>query len=119
MMILFAALQWNDIDAPIWIFIYLATALLALISYKQICLACATAWTLVIILLATYMLVGIAPGVVNFMESNIYTEIFFGMNDTKPYIEQTREALGLLIILFYCTSILIHTYIKKIHNNTE
>ena len=118
-MILFTALQWNDIDGPIWIFIYLATALLALITYKQICLACTIAWTLIIILLGSFMLIAVVPGIVNFLEANAYTEIFFVMNDDKPYIELMREALGLTIILLYCVSILIHTFLKKKHNKSE
>ena len=76
LMLFFAALQWNDIDAPIWISIYLVTALLALITYKQICLTCSVAWALVTTLLASYMLIGVAPGIINFLESNTYTEIF-------------------------------------------
>ena len=113
MMLIFAALQWNDVDAPIWISIYLIAALLALITYKKICLTCSVAWALVTTLLASYMLFGLAPGIVSFLESNTYTEIFFSMSDDKPHIEQTREALGLLIILFYSAGILIHTCIKK------
>ncbi len=113
LMLIFAALQWNDVDAPIWVSIYLITALLALITYKEICLTCSLAWALVTTLLASYMLIGLAPGIVSFLESNTYTEIFFAMSDEKPYIEQTREALGLLIILFYSAGILIHTCIKK------
>lgn len=113
MMLIFAALQWNDVDAPIWISIYLVTALLALITYKKICLTCSIAWALVTTLLASYMLIGLAPEIVSFLESNTYTEIFFAMSNDKPHIEQTREALGLLIILFYSTGILIHSCIKK------
>jgi len=113
LMLIFAALQWNDSDAAIWVSIYLVTALLALITFKRICLTCSVAWALVTTLLASYMLIGLAPGIVSFLESNTYTEIFFSMSETKPYIEQAREALGLLIILLYSVGILIHTCLKK------
>lgn len=118
-MLVFAALQWNDVDAPIWVSIYLVTALLALITYKQICLTCSVAWALVTTLLASYMLIGLAPGIVNFLEANTYTEIFFAMSDDKPYIEQAREALGLLLILFYSAGILINTCTKKKQDKIE
>lgn len=119
MMILFAALQWNDIDGPIWVCIYLATSVLALIAYKEICLPCTIAWTIMVAILSIYMLMGIIPGVFNLIENNAYAEILFAMDDSKPHIEQMREALGLLIILFYCTSALIHTYMNQKHTSQK
>lgn len=119
MMVLFAVLQWNDIDAPIWICIYLTTALLALITYKEICLPCTIAWTIMVVIFAIYMLMGVIPAVFNLLENNAYAEIFFAMNNSKPHIEQTREALGLLIILFYCATILIHIYTKQKHTSPK
>lgn len=112
-MLIFSALQWNDVDAPVWISIYLITALLALITYKQICLTCSIASALVTTLFASYMLIGLAPGIVSFLESNTYTEIFFAMSNDKPYIEKMRETLGLFIILLYSVGILVHNCIKK------
>ncbi len=110
---MFAALQWNDIDASIWISMYLTSAILALIAYKEICLPCMVAWTILVALFATYLLIGVATGTATLIENNAYTDIFFAMDDSKPHIEQTREVLGLLIILFHCTYTLINICIKK------
>ena len=112
LMLIFAVLQWNDIDGPIWMLVYIATAFLALLAYKQSCIPCTMAWALIVTLSAIHMLVGVSPGVITFLETNAYTEIFFPMNEKKPYIEQTREALGLLIILFYCVIALLQSYKK-------
>ncbi len=112
-MVIFAILQWNDADGLIWICIYLAAALLALLVYNEICLPCTIAWASLTILFACYMIIALAPGLVNFIEANTYTEIFFSMNDEKPYIEQTREVLGLSIVLLYSVSILIHIFKRR------
>lgn len=112
-MIIFAALQWNDIDSFLWLSIYLAAALLAFISYTYICQVCAIAWACILILFSVYLLVALAPGITDYLEANAYTEIFFGMNDEKPYIEQMREALGLVIVMLYSVLVLIESYIKR------
>ncbi len=114
LMVLFALLQWNDIDRLIWLSIYLAAALLAFLTYKKNCQPCIIAWACLIIVFAGYMLIAVIPGVANTLEPNAYTDIFFSMHD-KTYMEQTREALGLLIILFYSICILIQIYMKQRH----
>ncbi|MGH1537110.1 MAG: transmembrane 220 family protein [Gammaproteobacteria bacterium] len=111
-MVIFAILQWNDADGLIWICIYLAAALLALLVYIGNCQPCTIAWASLTSLFACYMIIALVPGLVDFIEANAYTEIFFNMNDEKPYIEQTREILGLFIVLFYSAGILIHVYKK-------
>ena len=113
MMLFFAALQWNDVDAPIWVTIYLITAILALGMYKEICLPCSAAWATMIILLSIYMLVGTIPGLNNLSINNAYDEIFLAMSDEKLYIEQTREFLGLSIIVTYCFGVLISLFYKQ------
>lgn len=112
-MIIFALLQWNDLDGQLWICIYLATALLALLIYNNICLPCIIAWASLLVIFSGYMLIGLVPTLVDFIDANAYTEIFFGMSDDKPYIEQAREILGLLIILIYSIGNLIHIYLKR------
>ena len=117
-MLFFAALQWNDIDAPIWLVIYLTTAILAFIVYKEICIPCCIAWAIAIMVLTVYILIGVLPGLNMLISNNAYYEIFFAMSDDKPYIEQTRESLGLFIILVYCSSVLILLF-KKHNNNLK
>ena len=115
MMLIFTALQWNDVDAGIWIVIYSVTAILAFISYKKICRPCTVLWAILVGIFAIYMLIGTAPGLSDLVSRNAYSEIFFAMDDNKPYIEQTREALGLFIILTYCLCVLIF----QVKNVTE
>lgn len=112
-MLLFAALQWNDNDGLIWMALYLIAALLAFIAYKEICLPCTLAWAAMVSLLTLYMLIAVSPSLIEVIKTNAFTEILLTMSNNKPYIEQTREALGLLIILFYCCSIFIYTYVKR------
>ena len=113
LMLFFAALQWNDIDAPIWLVIYLTTAFLAFIIYREICIPCCIAWATAVMMLTVYTLIDVLPGLNALISNNAYNEIFSTMSDDKPYIEQTREFFGLLIILMYCSSVLILLY-KKI-----
>ncbi len=115
MMLVFAVLQWNDVDANTWIVIYLATAILATIAYKNICQPCTITWAFLVSLFAIFMLIGVAPGLSDLIAKNAYTDIFFAMDDNKPYIEQTREALGLFIILIYCFSVLVF----QLKNNSK
>jgi hypothetical protein len=112
-MLIFASLQWNDIDRFLWVSIYVVAALLALIAYTNICQTCTIAWACLLIVFSVYLLVALAPGISDYLEANAYTEIFFGMKEDKSYIEQTREAMGILIILFYCVCLLIHRAIKR------
>ena len=114
-MLIFAILQWNDVDAPIWLAIYLATAVLALIVYKEICIPCCVAWATMVVLLNIYLLIGVIPGLNILLTNNTYTEIFSAMDDNKLYIEQSREVLGLFIILVYCLGILLNQFCKHIN----
>ena len=41
-------------------------------------------------------------GIAAYLQKSNYQEIFSDMSDDKPYIEQVREFLGLLIVLLYC-----------------
>ena len=114
-MLIFAILQWNDVEAPIWLAIYLATAVLALIVYKEICIPCCIAWATMVIIFNIYLLIGVIPDLNILLTNNTYTEIFSAMDDNKPYIEQSREVLGLFIIFAYCLVILIRQLYKHIN----
>ncbi len=113
-MLIFAALQWNDVDAPIWLVIYLATAILAFIAYKEFCIPCCVAWATIVIILNIYLLIGVIPGLNNLLTNDNYTEIFSAMDDDKLYIEEAREFLGLFITLGYCiVTLILQIYVHK------
>jgi hypothetical protein len=77
LMVIFALLQWNDIDILIWLSIYFAAALLTVLTYKKDCQPCIITLAFFIIVFACYLLIAITPGVVNTLEPNAYMNIFF------------------------------------------
>lgn len=110
LMLSFTTLQWNDSDRLIWIGIYFATSLLALIAYTGICKSCIRAWAIMLSIITLIMLMQAFPGVITYFQVSNYGEIFTSMTEDKPYIEQVREFIGLLIVLIYCTHITIQVY---------
>ena len=102
LMFSFAALQWNDPDRLIWIGIYITTALMALTASVEVCKSCVRAWAIMLCIISLIMMAKISPEVFKIIQNHNYQEIFSTMSDDKPYIEQTREFLGLLIVLLYC-----------------
>lgn len=111
-MLIFAVLQWNDPDRVIWIAIYLATALLALITYIEVCKPCIQACAIILGIACLIMLMQAVPGAITYLQTSNYAEIFSPMIENKPYIEQVREFLGLLIVLVYCILV-----VKIFHRN--
>ncbi len=101
MMLAFAALQWNDPDAAIWITIYVCCAILALIAYKRICTPCITVWAILVLLFSIYLFSLTSDGIYQIFEHGKISELFEPMQENKPYIENTREVLGLVIIWLY------------------
>ena len=93
--LLFAALQWNDPDPWLWIIIYSLSALLILADVigKDV----QKAYRVAIIIFAIYSLFYL-PGVIEYLTSGAPEEIVGSMKAHKPYIEETREFGGLLIV---------------------
>ena len=112
LMLGFAALQWNDPDRIIWISFYLTTALMAMLAITNTCKPCLRAWAMILSVITVIMMTQVFPGVVTFIQTSNYREIFAAMNDEQPYIEQSREFLGLFIVLFYCIYVACVSYQK-------
>ena len=114
-MLFFAVLQWNDPDRLKWVGIYLAAALLALFITIDICKPCMRAWVIMLSIISIIMMLQLIPGVITFFQGTNYQEIFSAMTDDKPYIEEIREFLGLLIVMFYCVfvGITLHVNLKN------
>lgn len=97
--ILFAGLQYNDPDPYIWMPIYLYAAYLCYLAIKHIYKP-----VLYIIGLglyavyALYLLVD-KTGVINWASEHHSDSLVQSMKATKPWIEETREFFGLIIVM--------------------
>lgn len=105
LLFIFAALQYNDPDPWLWIFIYAAPAVIIILDLagkpvKRI-------YLITIVALALFSLVYL-PGVIDYITAGEPGVIVESMKATKPYIEETREFIGLLIVI----SILLVFYFK-------
>ncbi|MDW3193203.1 MAG: transmembrane 220 family protein [Cytophagales bacterium] len=99
--IVFAAVQYNDPDPYAWMAIYGVVGLVFLVSLLRPVSKRAVGF--LIIALLVYSLTFI-PGFWEWLNRPEKSEIFGEMIYDRPYIEQTREFLGLLIAcsaLFY------------------
>ena len=97
--LIFAALQYNDPDPYVWMPIYLYAAFLCYraIQHKY-------SKVLYIIGLVGYIGYGIGlffdkVGVLDWMEKHQAESLVQSMQATKPWIEETREFFGLVIVI--------------------
>ena len=97
--ILFAALQYNDPDPYIWIPLYLFAAVLCWLAfrrkyYPRLYLAGIIVYTLY----AAYLFFS-KDGMLDWMREHQAENIAQEMKATKPWIEATREVMGLVIMI--------------------
>jgi len=97
--VLFAALQYNDPDPWIWIPIYVYAATLCFLAYrgKQYKKAL-IAGILVCLAYAVYLFLD-KDGVLSWARDHEAESLVQTMKATKPWIEESREFGGLLIVL--------------------
>ncbi|MEY2586638.1 MAG: hypothetical protein RLY11_487 [Bacteroidota bacterium] len=107
--ILFAALQYNDPDPYLWIPIYLASAFLCYQTFKGkfnkfshwIIIAFCTVYAIRLFI--------DKEGVLSWFNNHEAESLVQTMKATKPWIEETREFGGLLIILIVsCINLIAH-----------
>lgn len=96
LLIIFAILQYNDPDPWLWISIYSAAA--AIIFFDAAGFKMRKVYFIAIAIFALFSLVYI-PGVITYFSEGDPGEIVGSMKAEKPYIEETREILGLLIVI--------------------
>ncbi len=97
--LLSAALQYNDPDPYIWMPVYLYGALLCFLALKKrYNFFLYTIGLLVYTGYAVY-LVYEKNGVLSWLNKHNTENILQSMKATKPWIEETREFLGLLILI--------------------
>jgi Transmembrane family 220, helix len=97
--IFFAALQYNDPDPYIWIPIYGYAATICFLAfrgkfYKPACLA----GLLVCLVYALYLFLD-KDGVLSWARDHEAESLVQTMKATKPWIEESREFGGLLIVI--------------------
>ena len=104
--IIFAALQYNDPDPYIWIPIYLYAAVLCALAAKNKFYPVAY-WIGIIVygLYAAYEFFA-KDGVLDWMQKHHAENIAHTMKAETPWIEETREFFGLIILI----SVLLMNY---------
>lgn len=95
----FAAVQYNDPDPYLWIIIYLYTAILCWLAFKDKFFP--TAYLIGIIIYALYALYKVfdANGLIDWFTKHNAENIAETMKAEKPWIEETREFFGLVILI--------------------
>src|SRR6478735_2788427 len=93
MFVLFAVLQYNDVDPYIWMPIYLLAAMISLVSFLN-----RTVLNVVFITMILYALgfAYYAPSLIKWITEGM-PSITGTMKANSPFVELIREALGLLI----------------------
>lgn len=97
--IVFAGLQYNDPDPYVWMPIYLYAAVLCWLAFKgkfypKLYLLGIAVYSLY----AAYLFFS-EDGMLDWMQEHEAEDIAEEMKATKPWIEATREVLGLLILI--------------------
>lgn len=94
-----AGLQYNDPDPYIWIPIYLFSAYLCYMAFRK-----KYSPVLYIVALSVFSVYALyllfdTTGVLNWLNEHEAENIAQSMKATKPWIEETREFFGLLIVI--------------------
>jgi Ca2+/H+ antiporter len=97
--VIFAGLQYNDPDPFIWIPIYLFAAFLCWRAYKGIHHRSVYIVAIVIYLLYAIYLFFDTNGVISWASDHAAESIVQTMKAEKPWIEETREFGGLVILI--------------------
>ncbi|MES2649076.1 MAG: transmembrane 220 family protein [Bacteroidota bacterium] len=110
--VLFAVLQYNDPDPYVWIPIYLFAAYLCWCSYRKNYKPQLFQIALVVFILYDLYLFFDKTGVLNWAVQHQSESIVQTMKATKPWIEETREFFGLLIVIIVLIINMI--YLRKL-----
>jgi hypothetical protein len=97
--VLFAALQYNDPDPYVWMPIYLYAAVLCWLAFKGKYYPNAYIFGILIYAIYATWLVFTPDGVIDWVEKHNAEGITKTMHAEKPWIEDAREFLGLLILI--------------------
>ena len=97
--VLFAALQYNDPDPYLWMPVYLYTAIFCWLAFRNRFYP--TAYLVGAILYAVYALYKVfdANGLIDWATKHHAENIAETMKAEKPWIEESREFFGLIILI--------------------
>lgn len=94
--ILFAILQFNDPDPVFWTSIY---GVVALVSFLHVIKRPNKQLALVVMIGIALIALFYIPGFLQWMSASDKSALFGKMVQDKPYIEETREFIGLLMAI--------------------
>jgi hypothetical protein len=97
--VLFAALQYNDPDPYIWVPIYLYGAVLCWLAFRRRYWPMACVIGIVVYTAYAVYLFATTDGVWDWAVAHHGANIAESMHAEKPWIEQTREFIGLLLLI--------------------
>ncbi|MFC0771916.1 transmembrane 220 family protein [Terrimonas alba] len=108
-----AGLQYNDPDPYVWIPIYLYGAVLCWLAFRNKFYP--KAYILGIVAFAAYALYYFftGDGVLDWIQKHDAENIAATMKATKPWIEETREFFGLVILIAVLSINLIYAKAKR------
>ncbi|ELR73753.1 hypothetical protein C900_01363 [Fulvivirga imtechensis AK7] len=104
--IAFAALQYNDPDPLLWMIVYGYVALIPILYLMKIYPVKTILFSIIVLAIFSCFYI---PGVIDWLRYGTVGEITQEMKAKKPYIEESREFLGLMIAL----ASLFFYYIKE------
>lgn len=103
--VLFASFQYNDPDAATWILIYGYVAVMsALAIFKRYSLPLLVAGIIIFSLYFIYLV----PSIFEWISSG--EDLMNRMSGDRMYIEESREALGLLLVLL---TLIFHLIVRN------
>lgn len=113
--IVFAALQYNDPDPYIWVPIYMYAAVLCWYAARNKFYP--KAYILGIIVYAAYAVYKIFDqnGLIDWITQHHAEDIAVTMKAEKPWIEESREFFGLLILILVLLINLLYAKRKKLY----
>lgn len=97
--IISAGLQYNDPDPFVWITIYLLSAILCLLAFRDRYYPKIYLWTIAVYSVYALYLLFDKTGVLTWAFEHNAENIAQSMKASSPWIEETREFFGLLILI--------------------
>jgi Transmembrane family 220, helix len=109
--IFFAALQYNDPDPYVWMPIYLYAAALSWLAFRGKYYPRAYIIGILVYFVYAVYLFFTADGVLDWFNKHDARNIAGSMKADKPWIEQTREFFGLVILI--CVLLVDYFFAKR------
>ena len=108
-----AGLQYNDPDPYVWMPIYLYGAALCYYAFKSKFYPKSYIFGIAVYLIYATFLFFDKSGVLNWAKEHHSENIAETMKATKPWIEETREFFGLLIVISALLMNLIYSKVQR------